>query len=678
MLKPAHVKTQALLEELLAQRILILDGSMGALLFSRGLQEEDYRGRRLGKHPAPLKNCTDALVLTQPDWIEQIHHDYLEAGADIIETDTFNSNRLSLEEFQLDQYVQELNCTAAQLARRAADKWTRRTPDKPRFVAGSIGPTKKALSFGTHLEDAGQRDVTFDQMVANYYEQIQGLVAGGVDILLPETSFDTLVLKACLFAIDKFFSDTGRRLPVMISGTIFEGGRTLSAQTVEAFYVSVKHFDALSVGLNCALGVKQIRPYLENLSSIASKPISCYPNAGMPDGFGGFTGSAEEMAEAMGEFARNGWVNIVGGCCGTTPAWIAGLAQAVQGVPPRKVPQGTGWSYYSGIEPLILRHDSSFIMIGERTNITGSRRFARLIREGNYEEALRVAREQAEGGANILDVNMDADLIDSEEAMTRFLNLLWLEKEISRIPIMIDSSKWSVIEAGLKCVQGKGIVNSISLKEGEEKFLEQARLVKRYGAAAVVMAFDETGQAVTADRKVEICSRAYKLLTEKVGLDPSDIIFDTNILTVGTGLEEHNNYAVEFIEAVRRLKKMFPLARTSGGVSNVSFSFRGPGFEVVREAMNSAFLYHAIKSGLDMGIVNAGQLQVYEEIPKDLLERVEDVLLNRRPDATERLVDFAKTLGRKEKERRTGAGLAQYLSRGTSQARSHSGDHRLH
>ncbi len=649
MLMPAHVSTRGLLEELLAQRILVIDGSMGALLMARRLEEEDYRGSRFRSHPVLLKNCIDVLALTRPDWIEKLHHQYLEAGADIIETDTFTANRLSLEEFQLQDHVFELNRTAAELARRAAADWTRRTPDKPRFVAGSIGPTKKMLSMGTNEDDPGGRDVTFDQMVANYYEQIQGLVAGGVDILLPETAFDTLVLKACLFAIDKFFSDTGTRLPVMISGTIFENGGTLSAQTVEAFYCSVKHFDALSVGLNCAVGVDLIRPHVESLSEMASARISCYPNAGMPDGFGGFTGTKEQTVAALGEFARNGWVNVVGGCCGTTPEWIAGIAGAVEGVPPRPVPPPTGWSYFSGTQPLILREDSNFTMIGERTNITGSRRFARLIKEGNYEEALRVAREQAEGGANVLDVNMDADLIESEEAMTRFLNLFWLEKEVFRLPIMIDSSKWSVIEAGLKCVQGKSIVNSISLKEGEEKFLEQARLVKRYGAAAVVMAFDETGQAVTADRKVEVCARAYKLLTEKAGFDPTDIIFDTNILTVGTGLEEHNNYAIEFFEAVRRLKQMFPLARTSGGVSNVSFAFRGPSFEVVREAMNAAFLYHAIKAGLDMGIVNAGQLQVYEEIPKDLLERVEDVLLNRRPDATERLVAFAGTLGQKEK-----------------------------
>jgi 5-methyltetrahydrofolate--homocysteine methyltransferase len=641
--------TRDVLEELLSQRILLLDGSMGALIFSREPTEEDYRGSRFRSHPVPLKNCTEAMVLSQPRLIEDIHRAYLEAGADIIETDTFNGNRLSLEEFGLQDHVAEINQAAATIARRAADDFTRRNPDKPRFVAGSMGPTKKQLSLGIG-EDASRRDVTFDQMVETYYEQIDALVVGGADILVPETSFDTLVFKACLVALDRYFSEHNVRLPVMLSGTVFENGRTLSAQTPEAFYVSVAHFDALSVGLNCAVGVDDIRPGIESLHRISRRPISCYPNAGLPDGFGGFRGDRDHTAKVLGEMARNGWLNLVGGCCGTTPGWIVAIGRAVEGVPPRRVPDLPAWSYYSGTEVLTVRPETNFVMIGERTNITGSRKFARLVKNGQYEEAVKVAREQVEGGANILDVNMDADLLDSEEAMTRFLNLLAAEPDITRLPIMIDSSKWSVIEAGLKCVQGKGIVNSISLKEGEAKFLEQARLVKRYGAAVVVMAFDEEGQAVTADRKVAVCARAYKLLTEKVGFDPTDIIFDTNILTVGTGLEEHNNYAVEFFEAVRQLKQRLPLAKTSGGVSNVSFSFRGPEFEVVREAMNSAFLYHAIRAGLDMGIVNPGQLQVYEEIPKDLRERVEDVLLNRRPDATDRLVEFAKTVGEKAKD----------------------------
>jgi 5-methyltetrahydrofolate--homocysteine methyltransferase len=645
----AQLTNREALEELLAQRILVLDGSMGALIYSRQPTEEDYRGNRFRNHPVPLKNCTEALVLSQPRLIEDIHRAYLEAGADIIETCTFNGNRLSLEEFALGGSISAINQTAAQLARRAADDFSRRNPDKPRFVAGSIGPTKKVLSMGTHVEDPGRRDVTFDQMVENYTEQIAALVAGGVDILLPETSFDTLVLKACLFAIEKYFQEHGLRLPVMVSGTIFENGRTLSGQTVEAFYASVAHFDMLSVGLNCAVGVELIRPQIEALAQVSSRPISCYPNAGLPDGFGGFTGDKDATAQALGEFARNGWVNLVGGCCGTTPEWIDAIARAVEGVPPRRAPQPSPWSWFSGTEPLVLRPESNFTMIGERTNVTGSKRFARLIKAGQFEEAVAVAREQVEAGANVLDINMDADLLDSAEAMTKYLNLLSAEPAVARVPFMIDSSKWEVIEAGLKCVQGKAIVNSISLKEGEEKFLEQARLARRYGAAVVVMAFDEEGQAVTAERKVEICARAYRLLTKEVGFAPADLIFDTNILTVGTGIEEHNNYAVAFFEAVRRLKQLFPEAKTSGGVSNVSFAFRGPEFEVVREAMNSAFLYHAIRAGLDMGIVNAGQLMVYEDIPAELRQRVEDVLLNSRPDATDRLVEFARTVGKKEK-----------------------------
>ncbi len=648
MLKPSYLSTRQRLEELMERRLLLLDGSMGALIYSKSPSEEDYRGARFRSHPVPLKNCTEAMVLSQPKLVEEIHRAYLEAGADIIETDTFNGNRLSLEEFALADHVFEMNKTAAELARRAADDYTRKDPDRPRFVAGSIGPTNKTLSLGVHADDPGRRDVTFDQMVQSYYEQIDALVQGGVDILVTETAFDTLVMKASLFAIEKYFEEKRVILPVMVSGTIFkEGGRTLSGQTVEAFYTSVAHFDMMSCGLNCAVGVDVMRPHIEALSAISRVPVSCYPNAGMPDGFGGFTGTKEEFAQSLGEFARQGWLNIVGGCCGTRPDWIAALAEEIKGVTPRKVPDLPCWASYSGTEALLVRPETNFLMIGERCNITGSRKFARLIKEGNYEEALKVAREQVEGGANVLDVNMDADLIDGEEAMTRFLNLISAEPAIAKIPIMIDSSKWSVIEAGLKCVQGKSIVNSISLKEGEEKFLEQAKLIRRYGAAVVVMAFDEEGQAVDADRKVAICHRAYELLTEKAGYDPSDIIFDVNILTVGTGMAEHANYAVEFIEAVSRLKLQLPLAKTSGGVSNVSFSFRGN--EVVREAVNAVFLYHAIKAGLDMGIVNPGQLQVYEEIPKDLLELVEDVVLNRRPDATERLIDFSKTIGKKDK-----------------------------
>src|SRR4051812_10159292 len=648
MMHSGQSDAQSLLDEILSERIMILDGAMGSMIYAHQPTEEDYCGARFAKHPFPLKNCTEVLVLTQPRMIEDIHRAYLEAGADIVETDSFNSNALSLAEFGLEEHVDELNRQAAALARRAADDMTRRTPGKPRFVAGSIGPTKKQLSMGIHVDDPGRRDVTFDEMVANYTEQIRALVEGGVDILLPETSFDTLVMKACLFAIDRFFEETGTRLPVMISGTIFDNGRTLSAQPVEAFYYSVSHFDALCVGLNCAVGVDLMRGSIESLSEIARTRVSCYPNAGMPDGFGGFLGDRDRTAAALGEFARNGWLNLVGGCCGTTPDWIAAIARAVEGVAPRLIPDVPSYSAFSGSEPLVIRPETNFVMIGERTNITGSKKFARLIRNGDYDEALAVAREQVDGGANILDVNMDEGLIDGEKAMTRFLNLIAAEPDIARVPLMIDSSNFKVIEAGLKCVQGKSIVNSISLKEGEEKFLEQAKLVKRYGAAVVVMAFDEEGQAVTADRKVEICCRAYKLLTEEVGFQPCDIIFDVNILTVGTGIEEHNNYAVEFIEGVRALKQRFPESKTSGGVSNVSFSYRGN--DTVREAMNAAFLYHAIRAGLDMGIVNAGQLEVYEEIPKDLLERVEDVLLNRRPDAADRLTEFAESVKQKGKK----------------------------
>jgi 5-methyltetrahydrofolate--homocysteine methyltransferase len=637
-----------ILEEILAERIMILDGSMGALIFSKNPDETAYRGTRFAKHPHDLRNCAEALNFAQPALIEDIHRAYLEAGADIIETNTFNANALSLEEFGLQDLVAETNARAVEIARRAADDFTRRDPDRPRFVAGSIGPTKKQLSMGIHVDDPGRRDATYDQMVANYYEQVKSLVEAGVDILLPETSFDTLVLKSCLFAIDKYFEDSGQRVPVMISGTIFDNGRTLSMQPIEAFYHSVSHFDSLSVGINCAVGVDLMREQIETLASIARTHVSCYPNAGMPDGFGGFLGELNRTASVLGEFAQNGWLNIVGGCCGTTPEWIAAIARAVDGVAPRKVPTALACTTYSGNEALEIRPETNFVMVGERTNITGSKRFARLIREGTYEEALVVARDQVEGGANIIDVNMDEGLIDGVQAMTDFLNLISAEPSIARVPIMIDSSNFAVIEAGLKCVQGKPIVNSISLKEGEEKFLDQARLVKRYGAAVVVMAFDEEGQAVTADHKVAICERAYNLLTEEVGFAPSDIIFDSNILTVGTGIEEHNNYAVEFIEAVRILKQRFPESKTSGGVSNVSFAYRGN--DTVREAMNAVFLYHAIKAGLDMGIVNPGQLEVYEEIPKDLLERVEDVILNRRPDATDRLSEFAETVKSKGKK----------------------------
>ena len=639
----------AVLAEAMTRRILVLDGAMGSMIYAYEPTEYDYRGNRFANHNVPLKNCTEILILSKPDMIRSIHSAYLEAGADIIETDSFNSNKLSMAEFELDHLVGELNRKAAEVARDTADAFTRKNPDKPRFVAGSIGPTKKTLSLGTDVDDPGRRSVTFDQMVDNYFEQVTALVDGGVDILLPETVFDTLVLKACLFAIQKFFDSGGRRVPVMISGTIFDNGRTLSAQPVESFALSVEHFPALSIGLNCAVGVDQMRPHLARLAESTSLPISCYPNAGMPDGFGGFTGNIPHTSAILNEFASNGWLNFVGGCCGTTPEWISAIGKAVAGIAPRKSIPMEPRTAFCGTEPMIMRPENPFINIGERNNISGSRKFARLVREGKHEQAIQIARDQVENGANILDVNMDDGLIDGVEAMTRFVNLVAAEPAVACVPLMIDSSRFEILLAGLKCHQGKAIVNSISLKEGEETFLNQASQIRKLGAAVVVMAFDEKGQAVTANEKIQICSRAYNLLTIKIGFPPSDIIFDANILTVATGMSEHDNYAVEFFDAVRELKHLFPLSRTSGGVSNVSFSFRGPEFEQVREAMNSVFLYHAIRAGLDMGIVNAGQLQVYEDIDLELRNCIEDVLLNRRPDGTDRLVETAKTLGKKDR-----------------------------
>ncbi len=652
------------IQQLLSERILILDGAMGTMIHRREPTEADYRGKRFANHPIDLKNAADVMVITQPEWIADVHRQYLAAGADIIETNSFNANIISLEEFQLADLTRELNTTAARLAKRVADEFTRQTPKKPRFVAGSIGPTKVMLSF--NADKPGFRPVTFDQMVASYAEQIRGLLDGGVDLLLPETSFDTLNMKACLYAIQQVFEAGGRRVPVMVSGTIFTGGRTLTGQTLEAFWAALSHFPMLSIGLNCALGPEQMRSYVETLSNIAPRYISCYPNAGMPNGMGGFDSTPADVAKNLREFAANGWVNIVGGCCGTTPEYIQQIAAAVSDLPPRRIPDVPHWSWYSGNEVLQLRtalsggrqppdsapnqeadaprseSSTPFLMIGERTNVTGSKKFARLIKEQNYDEALAVARQQVESGANMIDVNMDEGLLVSEVEMTRFLNLISDDPDVNKVPVMVDSSKFTVIESGLKCLAGKGVVNSISMKEGEDKFLEQARTIRKFGAAVVVMAFDEEGQATDCARKVAICQRAYKLLTEQAGFPPEDIIFDVNILTVGTGMEEHANYAVEFIEAVRELKNVCPYAKTSGGVSNVSFSFRGN--ETVREAMNAAFLYHAISAGLDMGIVNAGQLAVYDEIDKTLLDYVEDVLLNRRPDATERLIDYSASL----------------------------------
>ncbi|MEX0938846.1 MAG: methionine synthase [Pirellulales bacterium] len=634
---------RALLEKLLNERILVLDGAMGTMIQSLCLSDEDVRGERFAKHTRDVKNFCDLLSLTQPDAITDIHRKYLEAGADIVETNTFTCNAISMADYDLQSLSEELNIAAAQCARRAVDEFNALTPERPRFVAGSIGPTNRTASLSPDVNNPGYRAVTFDDLVETYYQQVSGLVQGGVDILFPETTFDTLNLKACLFAIDKYFEnwDPEERLPVMTSVTITDrSGRTLSGQTLEAFLLSISHANLLSVGLNCAFGADELRPYVEELSRLSPKLISCHPNAGLPNEFGGFDETPEHMAETLADFAENGWLNIVGGCCGTTPNHIRAIAEAVDGKQPRRRPKLEPLTQLSGLEPLNVRPESNFLMIGERTNVTGSKKFARLILTENYEEALAVAMSQVEGGANIVDVNMDEGMLDGEAAMTTFLNLIASEPDICRVPIMIDSSKWSVLEAGLKCVQGKCIVNSISLKEGEETFLEQARLVRRYGGAVVVMAFDEKGQATTVEDKVRISERAYKLLTEKVGFPPTDIIFDPNILTVATGIEEHNDYAKNFLDAIGRIKKRCPGVKISGGVSNISFSFRGN--NIVREAMHSAFLYHAIRAGLDMGIVNAGQLAVYEEIDPELRDAVEDVLLNRRPDATERLVDLAE------------------------------------
>ena len=631
------------LKDRLHRRILVLDGAMGTMIQKRNLSEADFRGTRFATHPCDVKGNNDLLVLTQPDLIGSLHQEYLEAGADMIETNTFNSNAISMADYQMEHLAYELNLAGATVARKAADAVMNKDPSRPRFVAGVLGPTNRTASMSSDVNDPAFRAVTFEQLRKAYYEQVRGLVDGGSDLLLVETIFDTLNAKAAFFAIDQYRQEQGVSIPVMASVTITDqSGRTLSGQTIEAFWHSIVDADPFSVGINCALGAKQMRPYIEELSKRAPVYISCHPNAGLPNAFGGFDETPERMAEDLREFAGNGWLNIVGGCCGSTPEHIAVIAQAVRDLPPHTVVEPDHATRLSGLEPLTIRPELNFVNIGERTNVTGSPKFSRLIRDGQFEEALAVARQQVEGGAQLVDVNMDEAMLDSENAMVRFLNLIASEPDICRVPLMVDSSKWSVIEAGLQCVQGKGVVNSISLKEGEEKFKEQARLVKRYGAAVVVMAFDETGQADTIDRKVDICTRAYKILTEEIAFPPQDIIFDPNILTVATGIEEHNNYAVNFIKAVRRIKATLPHCKTSGGVSNISFSFRGN--NVVREAMHSAFLYHAIKAGLDMAIVNAGQLGVYEEIPKDLLELVEDVLLNRRPDATERLVEFAETV----------------------------------
>ncbi len=637
---------------LLKDRILILDGAMGTMIQKHKPDEKTYRGERFKDFAHDVKGNNELLSLTQPQIIRSIHEAYLAAGADIIETNTFNANRVSMADYHMESLVYELNLTSARIAREACDKFTRQNPQKPRFVAGSVGPTNKTASISPDVNDPAFRGINFDQLVEAYLEQLKGLVDGGVDLFLVETIFDTLNAKAALFAIDTFCASLGRKIPIMISGTITDAsGRTLSGQTTEAFWISIKHSNPLSFGLNCALGAKDMRPYIEECSRIADCFISCYPNAGLPNTFGEYDQGSQEMAGLIQDFAQSGFLNIVGGCCGTTPEHIQAIAAIVKDLKPRAIPVIQPHTSFSGLEPLIKRKETNFINVGERTNVTGSKQFARLIMAGQFDQALAVARQQVENGAQIIDVNMDEAMLNSVESMTKFLNLVAAEPDISKVPIMIDSSRWNVIEAGLKCVQGKAIVNSISMKEGEQEFIRQATLVKRYGAAAVVMAFDEKGQADTVERRVSICQRAYHLLTKSVGFDPSDIIFDPNIFAVATGIEEHNNYAVDFFKATRIIKETCPGCLISGGVSNVSFSFRGN--DPVREAMHSAFLYHAIKAGMDMGIVNAGMIAVYDQIPQDLLILVEDVLQNRRPDATERLVSFAenfKTQGKKTEE----------------------------
>jgi 5-methyltetrahydrofolate--homocysteine methyltransferase len=622
------------------KRILILDGAMGTMIQQYKLEEADYRGERFKDHPHDLKGNNDLLSLTRPDIIRSIHDKYFAAGADIAETNTFNGTSIAQADYHLEDYVWELNIQSARLAREVADKWTALEPHKPRMVAGSIGPTNRTASISPDVNNPAFRAVSFDELKFAYEEQVDALMEGGVDILLIETVFDTLNAKAALSAIEAVFEKRGKSLPIMVSGTITDNsGRTLSGQTVEAFLVSLQHVPLLSIGLNCALGAQQMFPHLQELSKLAPFYVSAHPNAGLPNAFGEYDEGPEEMRQNIRSFLQENCINIIGGCCGTTPEHIKLIAEEAVKFQPRSKAESPKRMQLSGLELFDHRDDLNFINVGERTNITGSRKFARLIKEERYDEAVEIARQQVENGAQIIDVNVDDGMIESEEVMRYFLNLIAAEPDIARVPIMIDSSKWSVLEAGLQCVQGKGIVNSISLKEGEAEFIRQAKIIRRYGAAVVVMAFDETGQADTYERRIEICARAYKILTEQVGFPPYDIIFDSNILTIATGMEEHNRFAIDFIEALKWIKVNLPGARTSGGVSNLSFSFRGN--EPVREAMHTAFLYHAIRAGLDMGIVNAGQIGVYSDIPADLLEHVEDVLFDRRPDATERMIEFA-------------------------------------
>ncbi|HHF3152233.1 TPA: methionine synthase [Vibrio diabolicus] len=628
------------IEAQLKQRILLIDGGMGTMIQGYKLEEQDYRGTRFADWHCDLKGNNDLLVLSQPQLIKEIHAAYLEAGADILETNTFNATTIAMADYEMESLSEEINFAAAKLAREVADEWTAKTPDKPRYVAGVLGPTNRTCSISPDVNDPGYRNVSFDELVEAYSESTRALIKGGSDLILIETIFDTLNAKACSFAVESVFEEMGIELPVMISGTITDAsGRTLSGQTSEAFYNSLRHVKPISFGLNCALGPDELRPYVEELSRISESFVSAHPNAGLPNAFGEYDLSPEDMAKHVKEWAQSGFLNLIGGCCGTTPEHIRQMALAVENIAPRKLPDLPVACRLSGLEPLAIDKDSLFINVGERTNVTGSARFKRLIKEELYDEALDVARQQVENGAQIIDINMDEGMLDAQACMVRFLNLCASEPEISKVPIMVDSSKWEVIEAGLKCIQGKGIVNSISLKEGKEKFVEQAKLIRRYGAAVIVMAFDEIGQADTRERKVEICTNAYRILVDEVGFPPEDIIFDPNIFAIATGIEEHNNYAVDFIEAVGDIKRDLPHAMISGGVSNVSFSFRGNNY--VREAIHAVFLYHCFKNGMDMGIVNAGQLEIYDNVPEKLREAVEDVVLNRRDDATERLLDIA-------------------------------------
>ncbi|MEZ8168241.1 methionine synthase [Vibrio tasmaniensis 1F-187] len=628
------------IDALLKQRILLIDGGMGTMIQDYKLEEQDYRGERFADWHSDLKGNNDLLVLTQPKLIKDIHMEYLEAGADILETNTFNATTIAMADYDMESLSEEINYAAAKLAREAADEWTVKTPDKPRFVAGVLGPTNRTCSLSPDVNDPGYRNVSFDELVEAYSESTRALIKGGSDLILIETIFDTLNAKACAFAVESVFEEVGIILPVMISGTITDAsGRTLSGQTTEAFYNALRHVKPISFGLNCALGPDELREYVGEMSRISECHVSAHPNAGLPNAFGEYDLSPEDMAEHVKEWAESGFLNLIGGCCGTTPEHIRQMAEAVEGVTPRQLPDLPVSCRLSGLEPLTISKESLFVNVGERTNVTGSARFKRLIKEELYDEALSVAREQVENGAQIIDINMDEGMLDAEACMVKFLNLCASEPEISKVPVMVDSSKWEVIEAGLKCIQGKGIVNSISLKEGKEKFVEQAKLVRRYGAAVIVMAFDEVGQADTRERKVEICTNAYNILVDEVGFPPEDIIFDPNIFAVATGIDEHNNYAVDFIEAVGDIKRDLPHAMISGGVSNVSFSFRGNNY--VREAIHAVFLYHCFKNGMDMGIVNAGQLEIYDNVPEDLREAVEDVVLNRRDDSTERLLDIA-------------------------------------